>query len=398
MKLAVVLVVYLIANAVVWLLRHKQISRAKRKGTSLDSDYPLTDLDPLPTVSMLVAARNESGNVERCLTSLLDQNYEHLDLIAIDDRSEDDTGRIMARLAGDSDGRLRVLAVSDLPAGWLGKQNAMHLGVEQATGEYLCFTDADCHFICPDMVRIAVQFARDHSVDLLSILPVLEASTFWERVLQPVCSVVMMAWFRPEWINSPGHPRAYANGAFMLFRRSCYEAIGGHGSAKAKINEDMELARRTKAEGYRLHVIQNGDLYRTRMYDSLSGTFRGWSRIFYGCFARLYLVIAAAAMLMLMSVLPYIVFAGALGWIIAGTPSASAAWWYVLAASTAAIAAQLALIVRFYQILGLKWYRAVSYPLGALIVLFMLFSAMGKFLGGKIVWRGRRIKTGNLAV
>lgn len=387
MTAIVIIIIYLTANTTIWLFRHRLVNRAKRHTAVLNSDYLLTKLDPPPTVSMIVAARNESDNIERCVTSLLNQNYENLEIIAVNDRSEDDTGVIIDRLAGHSGGRLKALHVEHLPEGWLGKPNAMRLAVEHATGEYLCFTDADCDFICPETIRIAVQLAHDHAVDLLSILPVLETSSFWERVLQPVCSVVLMAWFRPEWVNCPTHPRAYANGAFMLFRRACYDAIGGHVAAKTKVNEDMEFARLAKAGGHRLHVIQNGDLYRTRMYEDLRNTFRGWSRIFYGCFARVGLVLAAALMLTVMTLLPYVVFLGAL---VAG-------WREVLLAAAVAIVAQMSLIIRFYRLVGLSWLRAASYPLGALIVLAMLISAAGKFFGGTIIWRGRQIAAGRSA-
>jgi len=386
-------IIYLAVNAVIWLLRHIKIERARKESASLDSTYAIDRDRSRGSVSVLVAARNESGNIDRCLESLLRQDYEDLEIIAIDDRSEDDTGAIIDRMAEDSGGRLRGLHVDEVPTGWLGKPNAMRVGVERARGRWLCFTDADCLFLCPGTISIAVEFAEREGVDLLSILPVLETSSFWERVLQPVCSAVMMIWYRPERVNDPSDANAYANGAFMLFRRECYEAVGGHEAVRDQLNEDMKFARLVKSRGLKLHVVQNRDLYRTRMYDDFVSTFRGWSRIFYGCFGRVGRV-AAAAMLGLMSVLPYVIFICGLVIAIVRGWELSRLGWQVLGLSGVAIVAQMSVIFRFYGLMGLKWPRPMTYPLGACIVLLMLLNAGYKFLGSKVIWRGREIRTG----
>jgi len=389
-----VILVFLALNTLVWALRHLVLSRANRRSFSLSSHFPLEPRATWPKVSLLVAARNESSNIGRCLESLLRQDYEPLEIIAINDRSEDDTGEIIDRLAAASAGRLLALHAADVPEGWLGKPNAMRLGVEHATGELLCFTDADCSFVCPLTVRIAVAYALENQVDLLSVLPRLETSSFWESVLQPVCSAVLMVWFKPDRVNDPTSDVAYANGAFLLFRRAVYEAIGGHAAAKGKVNEDMEFARLVKGSGRRLWIVPNRDLYRTRMYDSFRSTFRGWSRIFYGCFARVSRVVGAALLLAVMSVAPFALFLGTLGY------TCVSGWreWdttkYVLALSTLAMAAQMSVIVRFYRLIGAGRRWALTYPLGAVLVLGMLGSALAKFLGTRIVWRGRVIPGG----
>jgi len=397
MAIVYVLIGYLAFNTMIWLVRHLAITKAKRQAMALSSAYPLDRQASTPKVSMLVAARNESANIERCLRSLLAQNYPNLEIIAINDRSDDDTGQIIDRVAAESQGRLTAVHVQEVLAGWLGKPNAMRTGMKHATGELLCFTDADCNFICPDTIGIAVQYAREHNVDLFSVLPVLETSSFWEHVLQPVCSAVMMVWFRPERVNNPRDPRAYANGAFMLFTRECYDAIGGHESARGNVNEDMVFARLVKAKGLRLNVVQNADLYRTRMYENFRATYRGWSRIFYGCFAKLGLVIAAAAMVLLMSILPYLIFVGAAAAAAVQGSEFSTLGWWVLGLSAAAIVAQMSVLTRFYRLTGLSWTRALSYPIGAVVVVFMLISAARKFFGSSIDWRGRQIATGRSA-
>ncbi len=387
-----VIVVYLILNSLIWIVRHATLSRAQKKAESLDSHFPLGRHPRLPKVSILVAGKNEERNIERCLRSLLNQNYPDLEVIAINDRSTDRTAEIMDSVAANAGGRLKVLHIKDLPAGWLGKPHAMYQGQKIATGEYLIFTDADCFFQCPDAVRIAVEFSLERKTDLLSVLPVLETPSFWERVLQPVCSAVLIIWFRPEWVNDPAKKVAYANGAFMLFTRDCYDKIGGHPSAKEYLMEDMKFARLVKAQGMKLYVVQNRDLYRTRMYDNFTSSFNGWARIFYGGFQSVAALVLAALMLLIVSLFPYYNLIGALGVATIKGWDLSPLGWHALAWSGVAIAAQLTVLLRFYEMSGTPWYRAFTYPLGATVTFFILLSSLKKYIGGKIVWRGSEIK------
>jgi len=392
MAITTIILIYLILNSFIWLMRHRDLSRAKKTAESLDSKYPTTSNRSWPKVSVLVAGKNEEKNIERCLRSLIKQNYPNLEVIAINDRSDDKTGEIMDNIASQSNGRLRIVHIDTLSEGWLGKSHAMHQGMKLATGDYLVFTDADCFFQCPDTIQIGVQYATDHNIDLLSILPVLETKSFWERVLQPVCSVILMLWFRPEWVNNPQRKVAYANGAFMLFKRSCYEKIQGHQAVKSIINEDMEFAKLVKANGMKLYVVQNRDLYRTRMYDNFKGTFQGSSRIYYGCFEKASRVTIALVVLILISVLPYLLLIGSLGLaILNGWAFPDNEWWNVLACSILAIITQMSVLTRFYYMMGAKWYRALTYPLGATVAIAILFDSLKKFTGSKFFWRGNEI-------
>ena len=129
--------------------------------------------------------------------------------------------------------------------------------MQQATGELLCFSDADCAYDSPLLLRAAVSFARREGIEFLSVLPRLEANSLWEKVIQPVAGAIMVFWFPPQKVNDPRCREAYANGAFMLMTRRAYEAIGGHEYAKATLNEDMHMARQAGCVGVRLQVLQS---------------------------------------------------------------------------------------------------------------------------------------------
>ncbi len=394
MKIATILTGYLILNAIIWLARHISLSKAKSQSEVLDSNFPLSR-DDWPKLSVLVAARNEESNIGRCLKYLLAQDYPDFEVIAVDDRSEDKTGQIMDELAREYPDKLKIVHIENVQEGWMGKSNAMQQGVKIATGEYLLFTDADCFFYCPVALKVSVNYAIDKRIDLLSVLPILETPTFWEKVLQPVCTAVLMIWFRPQRVNDPDKDIAYANGAFMLFKRECYQAIGEHKAVSGYLNEDMAFANLVKQKGFKLYVIQNRDLYRTRMYEDFISTFRGWSRIFLGCFVKPMRIISAILLLFVMSLLPYLILLGTIlfacyrGWYL---PHYG---WNAFVWAVIAVISQISVLLRFYPLSGAKWYYAFSYPIGASIVFAMLVNSLIKLYTRKINWRGRDLKVGS---
>lgn len=374
-------------TVLIWASRHAQLSRASRVMPPLDSTMYANAGGALPTVSLLVAAKDEEANIESCLRSLVEQDYPQLQIIAVNDRSTDATGAIIDRVAADG-GRLTAVHVRELCPGWFGKNNAMREGVERSTGEWLCFTDADCVQVCRRSLAIAMRFALEKGSDFLSVLPAHETKGFWESVIQPACSGIMMIWFNPLRVNDPARRTAYANGAFMLMRRSCYEAIGGHEAVKTELNEDMHMARRAKEIGQRLRVVSNLDLYTVRMYDGFAKTRAGWSRIFYGCFGTLRRLVATAVMVSLVSLLPWAALAAS---IVASFTDAWAAkpWRVLFGASAVTCFAQMTVMLRFYRMNRLNPIFALAYPLGAAIGLWALGGAVRR-LGGRstTTWRG----------
>ena len=381
---AAVLFWLMVAVTLIWLRRHIDIQRGRREPV-LRADEPGPAVEALPLISVLVAAKDEEDNIERCVRGLLAQDYPRFEVIAINDRSSDATGPILDRLATE-DTRLKVVHIRTLPPGWFGKNHAMHEGLRQARGTWLVFTDADCTFDSPHLLRAAVRLALREGVEFLSVLPRLEALSFWEKVVQPVAGGIMVFWFPPPKVNDPASPIGYANGAFMLLRREAYERIGGHAAVPEVLNEDIHFARRAKQLGVRLRVIRGGELYRVRMYVGFRQVWRGWSRIFYGCLQTPLRLCASVAMLAVFSVGPWVVLAGSLLSGIGGV--------YVPAAAAAAIAAQQSVLWRFYGLTGNRPVWALSYPLGALLCLLMTLDSMRRLFGATTTWRGTSYRGG----
>jgi cellulose synthase/poly-beta-1,6-N-acetylglucosamine synthase-like glycosyltransferase len=366
--------------ALVWLKRHIDLARGRREPVLRAADSQ-NGPDHRPALSVLVAAKDEEANIGRCVSGLLAQDYAHLQVVAINDRSADRTGAIIDELAGH-DPRLTAVHIQDLPAGWFGKNNAMMTGVGRATADWFCFTDADCVFDSPHLLSAAVSFARRERLEFLSVLPTLETATFWERVVQPVAGAILVYWNPPQKVNDPRSRCAYANGAFMLMTRAAYERLGTHAAVKATLNEDMHMARRAKAVGIPFRVIRGGGMYRCRMYTGFGQIWRGWSRIFYGCFGTPGKLIGSILALSLASVSPYVTLALSplAGW--------SAGAW-LAGAAVAAIVAQQSVLWRFYRLSGQAGAWALTYPLGAVLCVGMTLAALRKALGAATTtWRG----------
>ncbi len=380
------LLVFGLAIAAVWLKRNLDISKALRQTNFLSPTSFPKPPDKMPRVSVIVAARDEEDGIDRCLRTLLDQDYPNFELIAVNDRSRDGTGAILEQLRVAAGDRMKVVTIETVRPGWYGKTNAMREGVTRADGDYLLFTDADCEQLSRVTISTAVQHMQEHGVEFLSVTPVMHSQCVWESIVQPACVGVLMFWHSPERVNDPTSATAYANGAFMLFERKAYDRMGGHGSAASAICEDMELARVAKRKGVRLRVVQNRELYQTKMYSSLRETWRGWTRIMQGSLQIPRRAIIAATILFIFSVLPWIMAAITTAWAV--TSSWPHGEW-IAAAWLTAVAAQLSVMMRFYPLVQASRWLALTYPLGALFTTGILFHAAGKLLGfGATVWRG----------
>lgn len=378
-----------VLNVIVWGARAVAMGVGLRRRRLLaENSYGALSGD-VPKLSVLVAAKDEELNIETCIRGLLAQDHPNYEIIAIDDRSRDETPRILERLVRESGGRLKVVSVEHLPAGWFGKNNAMDLGVRQAQGEWLLFTDADCKFISRRALSTAVQEAELHHCDFLCLTPVLDAPSAWERIIQPVCSMVLILWFLPHRVNDPRQATAYANGAFMLLRRTCYDGIGGHEAVRGAMNEDIQMARRAKRQGFKLRVVENADLYSTRMYRTFAELRRGWGRIFRGCLETIPRLATSLTLILTFTVLPCVSFLTALCSRYFSSEAQLSNWNFALMLWGVSVVMLLVLTGQFYRMMRIPVWWAPLYVLGAVVVIGILARAIWDTLMSRDVrWRG----------
>ncbi len=226
-------------------------------------------------VSVLIPARNEELNIGRCLTSVLKQNYENIEVIVLDDGSTDKTPQILSSF---SDGRLKVIKGKALEKGWVGKNYACHQLQLNATGKYLLFIDADTELnhLC---ISSAVKFAEEQSTDLLSVMPNEISESFWEKLVIPMLYFAVTVFLPfPMIERSAKKQYAMGNGQFMFFRREFYDKIGGHESLKSRIVEDVWLARRVKEFKGKLIFADANKLVSCRMYRNFKEVWEGFSK------------------------------------------------------------------------------------------------------------------------
>lgn len=260
-----------------------------------------------PLLSIMVPARDEGPHISAGLKSLLASDYPNLEVIAIDDRSRDDTGRVMDELAA-SDPRLKVIHITDLPAGWLGKNHAMHVGQQAARGEWLLFTDGDVVFQ-PDALRRSVRYAISERLDHLTLFPHMIPGGYWENSVVIFFSLAFMCGTKPHSVRNARNKAAYAGvGAFNLVRRSAYECVGGHRPLAMEILDDVRLGQMMKDQDFRCDILTAGPLVSVRWQHSLWGTIRGLEK---NGFAALHFsvsrLVSMSLTLLIGALLPYVV-------------------------------------------------------------------------------------------
>lgn len=229
-------------------------------------------------VTAIVPARNEEAVIASCIESLARQP-EVAQILVVNDQSTDKTADIV-RNAMKEISDLRLLEAGSLPDGWVGKNHALWIGVQQATSPWLLFTDADASH-APNSVGHALQIAQEHRAALVSFSPEQITRNWYEKALIPFIYLRLAKKFSYERVNDPASPIAAANGQFLLIQRDVYDAIGGHGGVAGEVLEDVAIALRVKQAGHRISFGSGRGLVRTRMYTSYRAMWEGWKKNLY---------------------------------------------------------------------------------------------------------------------
>ena len=241
-----------------------------------------------PLVSVIIPARNEEANLERCLRSLVLQQGVSFEVLVVNDASTDRTRAIAESFTragqcpffGVNEYLLdfRVLdAPEPLPEGWTGKTSAMVAAEAAAHGEWLLFTDADTEHL-PGSLAAAVAEAAKNKADLLSYSPEQVLTGVRQQLLMPLIFGELAVRYSPRRINDPALPDAAANGQYLLARATAHRQVGGFDSVATELLEDVALARRYKSQGYRIHFRYGLGAVRTRMYRNWGELRQGWTK------------------------------------------------------------------------------------------------------------------------
>jgi glycosyltransferase involved in cell wall biosynthesis len=337
-------------------------------------DFALLADAECPRISLLFAARDEEEKLPGALATLATIDYPNLEIIAVDDRSQDATGRILDEFAVSHE-RFRVVHVTALPPGWLGKPHALQKAYEASAGEWLLFTDADVRF-APDALRRAAAVVKQKNLDHFTLFGDVEMVGFWETVLVTFFGLAFHMANDPYQVSNP-HSRAYVGvGAFQLMKRSAYEACGTHRRLAMEVVDDMKLGKLVKQAGLRSSVGVAQEAVVIRWHAGVGNLIRGVTKNFFAALGyNLPLVVVAICGMWMLNVAP---FAGVIwghGW--------------VRALSGIAVVIALAFHVGVDIAMHVSPLYAFTNPLGAVLFSYMLLrSTVVTLRDGGVTWRG----------
>jgi hopene-associated glycosyltransferase HpnB len=339
-------------------------------------------LENWPRVVAVVPARNEAATISQIISSLAKQDYPgQFSIIVVDDHSEDATATLALKAAEKCGAtqRIAIHSAGDLPPGWTGKLWALNEGSQLAASqspEFLWFTDADIEH-APDTLRRLVFRAERDSLDLASLMVLLQAKTFPEWLLIPPFLYFFLMLYPPRWIADPNASTAGGAGGCILLRRNVLAPIRGLAAIRGEVIDDCALARAVKKNGGRIWMGL------TRASVSLRS---------YGTFAEIRDLIARTAFtqlrysfLLLVATLAGLFVTYSLAWICFFTLDEPG--WLLASTAISIMTATYGATVRFY---GLPWLWALTLPFAAIFYGYATFlSAVRYWLGRGGQWKGR---------
>ena len=381
--------------ALAWLSRI--VDAALGMPSVADVSRPEWDRNPVlpggnPRVSIIVPARNEEESIEQALNSLLALDYDNYEVIAVNDRSTDRTGEIMERIAESRSQNpypvaeiatrvghlnLRVVHHAELPAGWLGKTHAMWTAANQASGDWLLFTDADVLFKT-DSLRRALAYAESEPADHLVMFPRMIMKRPGEYMMIAFFQTMFMFGHRPWKVADPSTDDHMGVGAFNLVRRRVYDAVGTYEALRMEVLDDMKLGKVVKKAGFAQRNVFGGNLISIRWAKGAMGIVNNLTKNFFAVLSfQWWRTVISAIGLAFLNYGPFLGVFLANGW--ARVPYA------------------VALGSMFLIYIGMSWRSAVPpyyfllHPLITTLFIYTLLRSMILTLWNDgIVWRGTK--------
>lgn len=361
------------AIAAAWVIQATRATIGMRRVPELRDSLPAADGD-CPAISVIFGARDEAEKLAPALATLLALDYPRYEVIAVNDRSRDGTGSILQEMARTNE-RLKVIEVTELPSGWLGKPHALSLGAEKAGGEWLLFTDADVHF-APDTLRRAARLVRERQWDHLALFTGFDMRGFWERVTLTYFTLGFILGNEPWLATNPRSRRYVGIGAFQLVRRNVYDAVGGYRTLEMEVVEDMKMGKLIKKGGFRSGLGSAAEFVSLRWYSGARNIVRGLTKNMFAALSfSAPLALYHLAQMFFATIVPLLGLALAGGWV--------------------RVFAGVSVIVMLLFHAGACRRTKVSYlyaltdPLGMMILSFIVVRSMIVTLArGGVEWRG----------
>jgi chlorobactene glucosyltransferase len=317
-------------------------------------------------ISILIPARNEARNLEKLLPSLLAQDAANLEIIVLNDRSDDDTSTVLEQFS-----EVQVLEGLPLPSDWLGKNWACHQLSKAATGEILIFTDADTTWQAFTANAIASNL-EVQKADALCAWAAQEVTDPISRLIQPLQQWSLLAFLPLFFVPLRMFSVAVAaNGQCLAFTREAYTRIGGHEAVKRSVIEDMALARAVKHKHGKFLLFNGAKAISTKMYASSSEAFEGYAKNVFPAFGATKIAFFAATTWNLgLYLLPWLLL-----------PFWDWAWLAVL----------LSMLPRVISDIRNRYdpLYTILHPIGMAIWAMIGFESLRRYHAGRVTWKGR---------
>ena len=337
-------------------------------------NLPCRAAGPGPKVSIVVAARDEERNIETAMRSMLTQDYPNYEIVAVDDRSTDQTGPILDRLAAE-DRRFRVVHVTNLLPGWLGKNHALQVGADQSSGEWILFTDADIH-LNPTALGRAIRFADERGIDHLAIAPNLILPGLLLEGFGVFFLWSFLLFAKPWKARDPKSWFHVGVGAFNLVRRSAYRAVDGHRPIRLRPDDDLKLGKILKRAGFRQDALSGHGLISVEWYHSLREMIPAFEKnMFAGIEYSIMLSLIGGVVQLAAGVVPVVAlfFTSGMTQLLLGVQ----------------VALSLAIFIKLARSIDTRATVALIYPVVVLLFVYILWRTMVVNLAtGGIQWRG----------
>jgi len=330
-----------------------------------------------PKVSVLVPARDEERHIKDCLESLQKQNYMDLEIIVLDDNSQDQT-LALATSFSQMDPRIKVYSGKPLPEGWTGKNWACHQLSEQAKGDIIIFTDADNRHEA-NAVSKTVAWIKNYKLDLISAFPQQITNTFFEKLTVPTVDLFLYS-FLPLWFTYylPQPSLAAANGQWIAFKKKSYKQMGGHDKVKNQIVEDVELSRLAKKNKFKILTCSGTGIIYGHMYQSFKEVWLGFTKNLYGLVSHnVYIFIFIQLLLLTIFLLPYLLLFTS-NWI-----------YYSLFAIIISLAIRMALVFGFQHP---PLVSIILHPISILMTMIIGVNSFIQITFRQISWKSRSIR------
>jgi glycosyltransferase involved in cell wall biosynthesis len=344
------------------------------------------DVDPVgePTLTVVVAAKDEAADIAATMDALLAADYPWLRIVVVDDRSTDGTGAILDEYAGR--GRLEVIHLAELPEGWLGKTFALMVATQrvaaQGGSDYVLYTDADV-LLSPSVLRRAVAYAEATEADHLVVMPTMLVKGRGEGVMLGFLQVMGLWASRPWKIDDPKATRDVIGvGSFNMVRLAALEEIGGWEPQRLAVIEDVALGRRMKAAGMRQRIAFAPGFVLVHWAKGARGLLRGMTKNLFAAFGfRLWLLLPACLWILVF-------------WLV---PIAGLGWWRTLVPALLVLFCIAALYRKLSEVSMIDARYGWLYPLGAVGVMYgMVRSMVVVIWQGGVTWRGTHYRLRDL--